>query len=104
MDSFAAHGQWVVGSNPIRVISGVSQPTIIAPVLQRQISHKTHSEKSPIQGYLQGKELLNSRHFSILYMVMIAMRQSLNQIRWRRIGQVCKMRVEWTRHVHIWLR
>ena len=41
----AAHGQWVVGSNPIRVIGGVSRPTIIAPVLQRQICHKTRSEK-----------------------------------------------------------
>ena len=47
--ALAAYGQWVMGSNPTRVIGGVSQPTIIAPVLQRQISHKTRSEKSPIQ-------------------------------------------------------
>ena len=31
-------------------------PTTIAPVLKRQISPKTRSEKSPIQGFSQGME------------------------------------------------
>ena len=79
--ALAAHGPWGVGSKPIRGIGGVSQPTIIAPLLQRQISHKTRSEKSPIQGYSQGPESLNSRDLSILYVIMVAMRQTRIQIR-----------------------
>ena len=55
--ALAAHGQWIVGSNHIRVIGGVRKghPTTIAPVLQIQ---KTvpgpHSEKKPNSAFLTG--------------------------------------------------
>ena len=58
--ALAAHGQWVVGSYPIRVIGGVRKG-IRPPVLQRQISPKTRTEKSQLQGFSQGMETLHRR-------------------------------------------
>ena len=60
--ALAAHSQWVVGSNPIRVIGGVRKDILQLLLLGSKDKlvprPKTHSEKSPIQGFSHGMETL----------------------------------------------
>ena len=59
--ALAAHGQWVVGSNPIRVIGGVRKgirPQLLLYSKDKSVPRPTQ-KKSPIQGLSQGMKTLN---------------------------------------------
>ena len=60
----AAHGQWVVGSNPIRAIGGVRKG--IRPQLLLCSKDKPVPSSKLNQGFSQGMETLNGREFFFL--------------------------------------
>ena len=69
--ALAAHGQWVVGSNPIRVIGGVRKgirPQLLLCSKGKSVpSQDPLRKKFPIPGFSQGTETLNRDEFLMLY-------------------------------------
>ena len=63
--ALAAHGQWVVVSNPIRVIDGIRKgirPQLLLCSKDKSVPRPAQ-KKCPIQGFSQGTETLNGHEF-----------------------------------------